>query len=148
MKKTLTGMIAALFIFAGSAPAKAGYYDTAVSVRYANENIAWGWYHTALQMHLADYYNYIDWGLIYNAWINAVSARDQAWWAWWNAPSYSHAEYWALQAYYQLAAAEQNLWVVYVYGGQYPGYTTNALANATWGQIFLSYAGQAAAGWY
>jgi hypothetical protein len=148
MRKTLTAIVTALMIFSATMPARAGYFDTATNVHYANENLAWGWYHASLQMHYASSYNYVDWGLIYTAWSYSVAARDQAWWAWWNAPSYSYAEYWALQAYYQLAALEQNLWIVYVYGGAYPSYATTALANATWGQIYLSYSAQAAAGRY
>ena len=126
----------------------AAYENAATNLRYANEFLAWGWHFAAFQMHWADYYNYVDWGLIYNAWQNAVYARDNASYAYWNAPDGSTTEYWALEAYSQLAALEYNLWVVYLYGGAYPSFTADAISNALYGQVYLSYAVEAAAGRY
>jgi len=148
MKSKLAAIVAAVLISVSASPAKAGYYETATNLRYANEFSAWAYHFSLFHLHWADYYNYVDYGLIYNAWQNVVYARDNAWYAYWSAPIGSSAEYWSLEAYDQLVDLEYNMWIVYAYGGVYPSYTAAAITNALYGQIYLSYAAQAAAGQY
>ena len=145
MKKTLFALVAALSIFAATTPARAGYWETAVYAGSANQNLATGWFYATLQLHYEANYSYIDWSLIYNAWVSASAARDNALNAYWSAPYGSYAEYYALEAYYYLAAAADNLWMVYAYGGQYPSYATDAIIYAYLGQGYLSAAAQYAA---
>lgn len=148
MKRTLSLFAAAALLLASAMPARATYYESALSLSEANRNLARSWYYTNIQSHYSDYYDYVDWGLIYNSWNHAVSARDQAWNAWWTAPAGSYAEEWALNSYYELAKLEQNLWVVYLYQGAYPNYARDAMVNAVDGQVYLSYAAEAATGHY
>jgi len=148
MKKTIIPLVAALGIFAATAPARAGYWETAQYAGAANSNAAWAWTFASLQLHYAANYGYIDWSLIYQAWTAADAASNLAYEAYWHAPIGSYAEYFSLQAYYNIAAAADNLWVVYLYGGLMPSYGTNAIVDAFWGQHYLSLATVASAGRY
>jgi hypothetical protein len=146
MKRTIYAIIAAFTIFAASTPAVAGYWEAALRIGTANQYLARFWYYGALQLHYASNYGYVNWSLIYSAYVNASTARNNAYYAWWNAPVGSYTEQRALDAYNTLAKCANNLWLVYIYGGRYPAYATNAIVYGTNGQFHLSAAAIAAAG--
>ena len=148
MKKTLYALIAAVTITMTSLPARAGYWDAAVYLRDANTYGASAVYNANFHMLYSINYNYVDWGLGYNAWANAASARDQAWYAYLSAPVGSYAEYYAYYGYYLMGIAVDNLWAVYVYGGIYSSLEENAANYAYYAQVNLAQAALAAAGRY